>query len=74
MVHRSNTNVTDTLENHSDVRNKTNNFEKATTTSIDMLPTQDEKNENFSNTDDEEEVKNPSKFSLFYQRHTRWFQ
>lgn len=75
MVHRLHTSLSDTLESHSDVKNKSTsaNIEKGTTTAIDMPPSQNEKGEEYS-TDGEEEIKKPSKFSLFYQRHLPWFQ
>jgi hypothetical protein len=75
MVHRVHTNLTDTLEFHSDVKNKFEAIptEKGITTSIDMTPTNDEKTEGIS-TDSEEEVKKESRFGLFFKRHRVWFQ
>lgn len=74
MVHRLHTNLTDTLESHSDVKKKPANYEKGTSTAIDIPSSQDEKVEEVSTDEPDEEVKNPSKFSLFYRRHLPWFQ
>lgn len=74
MVHRLHTNLTDTLESHSDVKKNTNNYEKGASTAIDIPSSQNEKVDEVSTDEQDEEVKNPSKFSLFYQRHIRWFQ
>ncbi|CAO3635031.1 unnamed protein product [Mucor hiemalis] len=73
MVHRLHTNLTDTLESHSDVKKNTNNYEKGASTAIDIPSSQNEKVDEVSTDEQDEEVKNPSKFSLFYQRHIRWF-
>jgi hypothetical protein len=75
MVHRVHTNLTDTLESHSDVKHQPEQIatEKGMTTSIDMTPTNNEKAEAIS-TDSEELVKKESKFGLFYKRHRVWFQ
>lgn len=78
MVHRLHTNLTDTLESHSDVKHTpppATISEKGMTTSIDM-PQNDEKASFEISTDDdgEDEVKRDSKLSLFYKRHKVWFQ
>jgi DNA-binding transcriptional regulator GbsR (MarR family) len=78
MVHRMNTNLTDTLESYSDVKKKVNphNVEKGHTTAIDIPhsdATTDEKSEQLSQ-DSEEEVKEVSRLTLFYRRHLKWFQ
>lgn len=77
MIYRTHTNLTDTLEHHSDVKNKANadNIEKGYTTAIDIpsSSTNDEKAEQLSQ-DSEEEVKKVSRLTLFYRRHLKWFQ
>ena len=78
MVHRLHTNLTDTLESHSDVkhaRSPATATEKGMTTSIDM-PKIDEKASLEISTDEdgEDEVKRDSKLGLFYKRHKVWFQ
>lgn len=73
MVHRTNTNLSDTLDSHSDVKKPIT--EKSTTTAIDIPACHDDKDEVFSSDCHEEEyVKKVSKFGLFYQRHLPWFQ
>lgn len=79
MVHRLNTNLTDTLESHSDVKHAPpphgTATEKGMTTAI-AMPQIDEKASLEISTDDdgEDEVKRDSKLSLFYKRHKVWFQ
>lgn len=78
MVHRLHTNLTDTLESHSDVKQAPRPApitEKGMTTSIDMPQQKDDKASVEISTDDgEDEIKKDSKFSLFYKRHKVWFQ
>ncbi|KAL0137238.1 H+/nucleoside cotransporter [Mucor lusitanicus] len=77
MVHRLHTNLTDTLESHSDVKQAPRPApitEKGMTTSIDMPQQKDDKASVEISTDDgEDEIKKDSKFSLFYKRHKVWF-
>lgn len=72
LMHRTHTNLTDTLESHSDVKKPVQ--EKCTTTAIDIPSTLDEKNEVFSDCNESEHVKKASKLGLFYKRHLPWFQ
>lgn len=74
MVHRVHTNLTDTLESHSDVKQKPS--EKGSSTAINIPSTLDEKAEVYSDSqgEGEEEKKKPGKIALFYQKHLPWFQ
>ncbi|GAA5796581.1 Na+ dependent nucleoside transporter C-terminus-domain-containing protein [Helicostylum pulchrum] len=72
-VHRVHTNLTDTLESHSDVKQKPS--EKGSSTAINIPSTLDEKAEAYSDSqgEEEEEKKKPGKIALFYQKHLPWF-
>lgn len=72
LMHRTHTNLTDTLDFHSDVKTPVN--EKCTTTAIDIPSTLDEKDEISSDCHEPEHVKKVSKLGLFYRRHLPWFQ
>lgn len=77
MVHRVNTNLTETLETHSDVKKKPTDTEKASATAIDIPSRLDEKTETYSDIKEEQEeehVKKTTWLKLFYMRHLPWFQ
>ncbi|KAI8084105.1 Na+ dependent nucleoside transporter C-terminus-domain-containing protein [Gilbertella persicaria] len=68
MVYRTQSNLTETLESHSDVKGQN---EKATSTAIDMPSTISEQGS--STIDEEEIIKKDTWLSLFYKRHRPWF-
>lgn len=75
IIYRVHTNLTDTLESHTDIKNtpKPIIIEKGVATSIDMGAINDNHTEAII-TDNKEERKKESKFGLFYRRHRIWFQ
>ncbi|KAI9356811.1 Na+ dependent nucleoside transporter C-terminus-domain-containing protein [Pilaira anomala] len=76
MVHRVNTNLTETLETHSDVKKKPTDAKKGLATAIDIPSRLDEKIETYPDIkeeQEEEQVKKTTWFKLFYMRHLPWF-
>ncbi|KAI9470100.1 MAG: Na+ dependent nucleoside transporter C-terminus-domain-containing protein [Benjaminiella poitrasii] len=74
VVHRIHTNITDTLESHSDMKHTTNDekTDNAMTTAIDMTSastTEDDSTSVEISTDDEEEPKKSSVFHRYYRRY-----